>query len=174
MRGHGCSWSVCQGLHVCACTRQWQSPLFLHTHLQSQLRKIVSEAEGPFATVTLTVKGRVPGALSTDGSHSSHPTPQPHEQMMVIRESPPPRSHGEVPAPSVSQLGTILEGFLGEEPYHLDSQLTHRGDTGWRHDSCKLFSVQGGLTANRGERSPNTLQSTVLLLLLLLRRFSRV
>ena len=79
--GGGCSWSVCQGLHVCACTCQWQSPVFLPTYLQSQLRKIISEAEGPFATVTLTVKGRVPGALSTDGSHSSHPPPQPHEQM---------------------------------------------------------------------------------------------
>lgn len=52
--------------HVCArvcarvCSCQWQRPLFLPTYLQSQRRKTVSEAEGPFATVTLTSEGQSP------------------------------------------------------------------------------------------------------------------
>lgn len=58
---------------VCSC--RWQRALFLPTYLQSQRRKTVSEAEGPFATVTVTVKDRVPGALSTDASHPRPPAP---------------------------------------------------------------------------------------------------
>lgn len=167
-QGGGCAPSGCQGVHVCArvcarvCSCQWQRPLFLPTYLQSQRSKTVSEAEGPFATVTVTVKDRVPGALSTDGSHPCPPAPG-ADDTSPSETSPPPRSHSEAPAPSISQLGAILEGFLGEEPSNLDSKLTHRGEPGQRHDPCKPFHVQGGLTAHGGERSPNSLQSTVLL-----------
>lgn len=145
---------------MCArvCTSQWQRPLSLPTYLQSQLRKIVSEAEGLFATVTLTVKGRVPGALSTNGSWVPLlPACQPHEQMT-------PHHQGRL------HHSEVTVRFL--LPLFLSWELSWRGS--WvrnptiltvnsRYDSCKLFSVQGGLTATRGERSSNTLQSTVLL-----------
>ena len=168
MQGGGCARSGCLGMHVCArvcarvCSCQWQRPRFLPTYLQSQRRKPVSEAEGPFATVTVTVKDRVPGALSTDGSHPRPPAPG-ADDTSPSETSPPPRSHSGAPAPSISQLGAILEGFLGEDPYNLDSKLTHRGEPGQTHDRCKLFHVHGGLTAQCGDRSLNSLQSTVLL-----------
>lgn len=112
------------------------------------------------ATVTLTVEGRVPGALSTDRSWVPllPPLPrQPHEQMT-------PHHQGRL------HHSEVTVRFL--LPLFLSWELSWRGS--WvrnptiltansRHDSCKLFSVQGGLTATRGERSSNTLQSTVLL-----------